>query len=331
MARRDVFQNITNINPQEVERKTTPGYGARGASRNMMSSIEELAEKAAQVDQFLESDVISEIDPSLIDASFVTDRLSSADEAFDELIEAIKTHGQKTPILLRPHPVEEGRYQVVFGHRRVQASRILGQKVKAVIKSVSDIEHVIAQGQENSARENLSFIERAVFAQQLYDKKYERAVIQSALSIDAPMLTRMLSVTNRVPIHVISSVGPAKTVGRDRWTIFAQLIENPQGLEAVNAEIASLEFSTLLSEERFEKLCSILKKIQLTRRKRPKEKDKEIWNSSERDLYVEILKKGKKISLVLGDKEARRFGQFIMSNIDTLYTQFKTTISNEEK
>ena len=40
----------------------------------------------------------------------------------------------------------------------------LSRKVRAVVKEMKDREHVIAQGQENSARANLSFIEKALFA-----------------------------------------------------------------------------------------------------------------------------------------------------------------------
>ncbi len=53
---------------------------------------------------------------------------------------------------------------IVFGHRRAKVARELGIKVKAVIKPLADLEHILSQGQENSARANLSFIERVLFA-----------------------------------------------------------------------------------------------------------------------------------------------------------------------
>ncbi len=88
--------------------------------------------------------------------------------------------------MVRPNPSDKGRYQIVFGHRRVRAARLLGRPVKAVVKHVSDIDHVIAQGQENSARENLSFIERATFAHHLASLGHDRRTIQLALSVDGP-------------------------------------------------------------------------------------------------------------------------------------------------
>ncbi|NKF33252.1 ParB/RepB/Spo0J family partition protein, partial [Pseudomonas sp. BGM005] len=90
--------------------------------------------------------------PDTVEVSFVKDRLSEDDEAFRALVEAIRVRGQDTPILVRPHGTIDGRYQVVFGHRRLRAARELGRNVRAVVKAIDDRTHVIAQGQENSAR-----------------------------------------------------------------------------------------------------------------------------------------------------------------------------------
>ena len=61
---------------------------------------------------------------------------------------------------------------------------------------MKDHEHVIAQGQENSARANLSFIEKAIFAANLARLHYDEdnTVILTALSIDRTTLSKMLSV-----------------------------------------------------------------------------------------------------------------------------------------
>ena len=56
--------------------------------------------------------------------------------------------------------------------------------MKAIVRALSDDELIIAQGVENSAREDLSFIERAVFALRLETAGRNRVVIQQALAID---------------------------------------------------------------------------------------------------------------------------------------------------
>ena len=74
----------------------------------------------------------------------------------------------------------QGRYQVAYGHRRLQAVRLLGRPVRAIIRPLQDIDVVVAQGVENSARQNLSYIERALFALTLEARGFERSVIMRA-------------------------------------------------------------------------------------------------------------------------------------------------------
>ncbi|TGS08271.1 plasmid partitioning protein RepB, partial [Mesorhizobium sp. M4B.F.Ca.ET.190.01.1.1] len=89
-------------------------YAVRGASRSIMQSFEELS-KSSVVD----------LDPGLVDSSFVSDRIDDADDEFLELLAAIRERGQDSPVLVRPHPSAPGRYQTVFGHRRVKVARHL--------------------------------------------------------------------------------------------------------------------------------------------------------------------------------------------------------------
>ncbi len=102
MARKDIFANITAADGPRPERKATPGYANRGASRSMISSLSELAEKAAIADQALVGEAVVELDPSLVDKSFVSDRMGEDEAAFMELVEAIRERGQDTPVLVRP-------------------------------------------------------------------------------------------------------------------------------------------------------------------------------------------------------------------------------------
>lgn len=322
MARKDVFANITSPTGAQTERKTIPGYATRGASRSMINSLSELAEKAALAEQALTGEAVVELDPAVIDASFVTDRIDDEPEAFDALVEAIRERGQDTPVLVRPHPVAEGRYQIVFGHRRVRAARLLERPVRAVIKTISDIDHVIAQGQENSARENLSFIERASFAQRLADLGHERRTIHLALSVDAPMLTRMLSVASRIPAAVIEAVGAAKGIGRDRWTDLAQGIEHPEARAAALQAVGEEGFRALASDARFERLAKVVKDAgKPVRRATPPG----TWAAGDQAVAAEFKGSGKSYSIALKSKDAVRFGRFISANLERLYDEFKQT------
>ncbi|MGR9398059.1 plasmid partitioning protein RepB (plasmid) [Rhizobium leguminosarum] len=328
MARRDVFANITSPQSEVQERKAKPEYAARGASRSMISSLNELAEKAARVDQNLAGELVVELDTADLDSSFVSDRMADDDAAYIELVEAMRDRGQDSPILVRPHPSHDGRYQIVFGHRRARAAKDLGRKVRAVVKEISDADHVIAQGQENSARQNLSFIERALFAQRLLDLGYDKSTIQSALATDAPMLTRMLSVSSRVPEAVALKIGPAKSIGRDRWIDFAQRIEKPSTKALVGKFVDEEKFSTLESDVRFELLVAEIKKAEQLPREPA---DKGEWRATDASVRAEFKGTGKSYSIALKSDEAGKFGRFIADNLERLHQEFLSSTKTDER
>jgi ParB family chromosome partitioning protein len=249
--------------------------------------------------------------------------MDGGDEAFGELLEAIRENGQNSPILVRPHQEHADRYMVVFGHRRLRAAKELGRPVKAVIKSLADVEHVIAQGQENSARENLSFVERAVFAQHLLAREYGRETVQAALAIDAPMLTRMLSVTKRIPDRILDAVGAAKGVGRDRWIELTALIERPDNLYKADALVADQDFKNAESNERFVLLFEAMKSKKKSVRRTISKPDVRSWAPKDKSVCVVAKPRPKGFVLELAQTEAKPFGEWISSNLDDLYEAFR--------
>lgn len=169
----------------------------------------------------LKARAVLELDPHLIDAAGMTDRLEHDEADHARLMASLRTWGQQVPVLVRPHPEAPGRYQIVYGRRRVLALRDLGQPVRALVRDLDDFALVMAQGQENTARRDLSFIEKANFARQLVAAGYERAIACDALSVDKTLLSRMLSVADRVPVALVELIGTAPGIGRDRWLAFA--------------------------------------------------------------------------------------------------------------
>ena len=150
------------------ERTQRVGSGVVAATKETV--IAELRQERdrlrAQLSEQPDSDVV-ELDPAVIDPSPFPDRLTDAasEEAILTLRQSIEERGQEIPILVRPHPEIEGRYQIAYGHRRFKAiSGIAGKLVRAVVRKLTDAELVQAQGVENSDRQDLSFIERVLFA-----------------------------------------------------------------------------------------------------------------------------------------------------------------------
>lgn len=323
MARKDVLLGITQAELPKSERAATSGYAARGASRSMLNSIGELAAQAAKAERLLEGETVVDLNTDLIDGSFVSDRMEDSAEAFSELVAAIGERGQDSPILVRPHPTATGRYQIVFGHRRFRAAKQLGRPVRAVVKKLDDRDHVVAQGQENSARENLSFIERAVFAQKLCDLGHSRETVQSSLSVDAPMLTRMLSVTKRVPETIIQTIGAAKGVGRDRWLELTAMIEQPSNLARAAEFIVTDEFMSASVDSRFDLVFKFLKTAKKPKklvRSAPKTR---AWAPADNSVSAISKTVGKSYTLSLKDKDAATFGGWISENLERFYQEFR--------
>jgi len=196
--------------------------------------------------------LIIHVDPALIDPSPVTDRFKDQnDPSFDALKASMQQRGQEVPILIREHPTSPGRYQSAYGHRRIRAARELGRPVKAILRELSDEDLVVAQGVENSARQDLTFIERAVFAMRLEDTGHDRSVVQEALSIDRAEASKLVTVARSVPADLIEAIGRAPKVGRGRWQALSDALNRPGALKRAQGALEQPGFSAAASDARF--------------------------------------------------------------------------------
>ncbi|ODM47354.1 plasmid partitioning protein RepB [Ruegeria sp. PBVC088] len=324
MARKDLLKSVMTGSSGQPKETGRSGYAMRGASKSMKVSIDSLAENSKRL---LEGETIVEIAPDLIDVSFVSDRLCDDDAAFNELKDSIAAGRQDTPVLLRPHPELDGRYMIVFGHRRVRVASALGRKVRAVVKPMDDVAHILAQGQENTARADLSFIEKALFAKNLLDMGQAKDVIQLALTVDATLLSRMLSVAQNVPRQVIERIGPAKQIGRDRWEDFKKLSSEPANRTLLEDALATDGFRNLDSDARFELLHSKLAEAgRAPKRKKARAVPKKrTWTAGKGRIKGVIGRSGKAYSISLTAQDSSEFGDFLSARLDQLYSEFLAT------
>jgi ParB family chromosome partitioning protein len=86
-------------------------------------------------------------------------RVTVGEEGLDALALSIKEHGQEVPIKVRPN----GKgYEIIYGHRRAEASRRAGLKtIIAIVEDVDDGEALLKQILENECREDVPDIEKA--------------------------------------------------------------------------------------------------------------------------------------------------------------------------
>ena len=320
MARKNPFANLMDDKP-DADLRPRLDYTIKGASKSILHSIDEMAERA---DRLLEGQTVAEIDPALVDVSFVRDRLSGDDAEYQELLAAIREHGQQSPVLLRPHPRQSGRYMVVFGHRRVRAAAELGIKVRAIVREMDDRAHVVAQGQENSARANLSFIEKAMFAGNLSRLNYDQdnATVRAALSVDRATLSKLLSVS-AIPAEILTAVGPARGIGRDRWYELKILLEKTAVLDRALDYVADPEFlAETDSDNRFHRLVAHLKAARKPARAPAKAVSRK-WSSEDKRLSVDMKSDGKNFTLALKAKDAMGFGEYVSRNLAALYETYR--------
>ena len=332
MARKNVLsslmepasEKLTAVNPPPAEgTRPAPAYkgiGALGAVTRSIDALAARADAAREIEAKLTAgEVVIELAPEQIEESFVSDRLVQSDAAFQDLVEAIRVRGQDSPILVRPHPSHEGVYQIAFGHRRAKAARVLGRPVRAVVRKLTDRDHVIAQGQENSARADLSFIERASFAGELEARGFDRETIMAALSADKTTVSKMLSVVNRIPKAVMAGIGPALAIGRDRWHDLSTRFDDPQA-EGRAVEFLGREHLRVKSaEERFDLLSAYLARGLETKAAKPAAG--EDWVRA--DVRASIRHSGRNYTIALKAAEAAAFGAYITENLDRFYEAFQ--------
>lgn len=277
----------------------------RGAVGALQSSLTKLQENAVQ-----------EIDAALIDDAGVEDRLGVDNAAQKQLRESLGTYGQQVPVLLRPHHKTPGRYEIVYGRRRLRALREMGLPVKAMIRQLDDHALVMAQGQENTARQDLSFIEKASFAAQLAAQDYARQTIADALSVDLPMLSRLLKVGTAFPLPFLRQIGSAPSIGRDRWMALAAALEANNSKGYATALTNTPEFAQLDSDARFE---AVFARATRTERKSAKPPARpRTLRSSDGKALADIKTTAKGVTLTIASKGAEGFDTWLASNAEAV-------------
>ncbi|MER9949520.1 plasmid partitioning protein RepB [Mesorhizobium sp. M0047] len=289
-----------------------------GGITRTLGNITQKFERAQDIEkQLAEGKIIVELDPALVDGSFISDRLGIDPVGLSELVGQVRAHGQQVPILVRPHPKTSGRYQVAYGHRRLAAVRELGIKVRAVIRELSDDQLVVSQGQENNARTNLSYIERALFAARLEDRSFSREVIMAALNVDKAALSKMISVVRAIPIELIEAIGAAPEIGRRRWMEFAEKI--------AKAEIDLRALLTTLSadnssDQRFQRAADALNTLPKATKEQPKAN---LWAAKDKSVSVNVKSTATKSVVTYEAKDGPTFAAYVTGRLDDLYQAFR--------
>lgn len=97
------------------------------------------------------------------------------DEQMSELVKSVSENGILVPVLVRPHPNGHG-YEMISGHRRMNAAMVNGQeKIQVIVRELTDDQATIIMVDSNIQRENILPTERG-FA---YKMKLDAMIRQS--------------------------------------------------------------------------------------------------------------------------------------------------------
>ncbi len=177
------------------------------------------------------------------------------DEDMDQLVESVKERGLITPITLRPK--EDGRYEIVSGHRRKKACEIAGLSyVKADVREMSRDEAIILMVESNLQRSVILPSEKAFS----YKMRYE-AMKRQGQRVDltcAPVAHKLEGVKSRDILA--SEVGE----GRDQIRRYIRLTELvPELLDLVDEGKIALRPAVELSYLTMDEQNLVFKQIEI--------------------------------------------------------------------
>ncbi|WP_299883101.1 plasmid partitioning protein RepB [uncultured Sulfitobacter sp.] len=243
MARKDLMKGLMEAPETKSATPKPPARVDPAKPRYTSGAIGAVSRSIAD----LKSRSIVDLDPRMIDNAGLKDRLDKDDPDHAALVKSIEEYGQQVPVLVRFSPNYEGRYEVVYGRRRVRALKDLGLPIRAMVRDLDDKALILAQGQENSARKDLTFIEKVNFARQMRDAKYDRKIIGDALAMDKTLISRLFAVADQVPVELIEAIGSAPSVGRDRWLALADKIKGRDLAEFAVGDSSDARFNAVMA------------------------------------------------------------------------------------
>lgn len=237
---------------EAVNRAETAGDEAEGAVPVRRHSSPVISNVGRALTHLGEDSIVS-IDPARVERSPFQDRFDNDRDSETELENlkiSIASEGQKIPVLVRPHPTRRDHYQLAYGHRRLAAIKAMMAeaerpetiKIKAYVRDLTDRQLIEEQAVENGVRENLTWIEQAMWAMRLKEAGLSHRAICPVLGLSEAAVSQLFRVTSVVPADIVYAIGRARTVGRPKWTAFADLLKDDGRIAAVRAILDSDAF-----------------------------------------------------------------------------------------
>ena len=176
------------------------------------------------------------------------------DEDMDQLVQSIKERGIITPVTLRPK--EDGRYEIVSGHRRKKACELAGlDTVKAEVREMTRDEAIILMVESNLQRSTILPSEKAFS----YKMRLEAMKRQQGERTDLTSVPVGQRLSTR---EIIAESSPDSNTQIQRYIRLTELI--PELLQLVDESRIAFRPAVELSYLKKEEQTALLEEISYT-------------------------------------------------------------------
>ncbi|GAA2032072.1 ParB/RepB/Spo0J family partition protein [Agromyces tropicus] len=164
-----------------------------------------------------------------------------------ELVHSVREFGVLQPIVVRPHPEQPGKFELVMGERRLRATKAAGlDSIPAVIKDTADEAMLRDALLENLHRSQLNPLEEASAYQQLLaDFGITQEQLASRIGRSRPQISntlRLLKLPEGVQVRVAAGV---LTAGHARAILAAG---DPDAMQRLADKIVNEDLSVRAAE-----------------------------------------------------------------------------------
>ncbi|MFF2272632.1 ParB/RepB/Spo0J family partition protein [Agromyces sp. NPDC058136] len=154
---------------------------------------------------------LARLDPNDIVPNAVQPRSVFDPDDLAELVHSVREFGVLQPIVVRPHPDQVGKYELVMGERRLRATKAAGlDTIPAVVKDTANEDMLRDALLENLHRSQLNPLEEASAYQQLLaDFGITQEELASRIGRSRPQISntlRLLKLPEPVQLRVASGV-----------------------------------------------------------------------------------------------------------------------------
>ena len=225
------------------------------------------------------------------------------DEDMDQLVESVKERGIITPVILREK--EDGRYELISGHRRKKACEIAGiETIKAEIMNLDRDESIILMVESNLQRSRILPSEKAFSYQmrleamkrqagrpsknnsvpvaQNYDRKTSREILSEEVGESQDQIRRYIRLTYLIP-GMLNLVDEGKIALRPAVELsYLTILEQQKLFEVIEANEATPSYSQAIVMRKHSNDGTLTEKMieKIMEERKPNQEEKLVFKAS---------------------------------------------------